>query len=131
MKFPKELRVMLRVINIMMSQLRENILDSIGTSYQKMSAAMERGDTLIARRALNRISELKKRLRSARSDDAQRFMHISNSDRSCMVCQDEDNSAVIVQSWNGCEGCEVTRFRSFSAAYRSLTQSGYISMAAA
>jgi len=59
MKFPKELRVMLRVINIMMSQLRENILDSIGTSYQKMSAAMERGDTLIARRALNRISELK------------------------------------------------------------------------
>ncbi len=114
----------------MMSKLREDLLNAIGVTYRTMSDAIARGDGEREQRALKRIGELKRRLRDARSEERHRYLHISNSERSCMVCRDEDSSAVVVQAWNSCEGCETTRFRSFEAAHRALQQAGYIPMRA-
>ncbi len=115
----------------MMSQLREDLLNSIGTTFQRMTDAAERGELRQALRAKSRIEELKQRLEAARDEDRRRYLHISNPERSCMVCRDEDDHSVVVQSWNSCEGCGVTRFRSMASAQRSLQQAGYVSMAAA
>ena len=114
----------------MMSQLREDLLNSIGVAFQRMTDAVERGETRQALRAKSRIEALKRRLAAARDEDHRRYLHVGDSERSCMVCRDEDDHSVVVQAWNSCEGCEVTRFRSMASAQRSLQQAGYVSMAA-
>ncbi len=112
----------------MMSQMREDLLEAFGNTYQQLSAAMEQGEMKRARRALGRLKELKQRLVSAREEEQRRYLHVGSEDRSCLVCRDEDGESVVVQVWNGCEGCEVTRFRNMEAAQRSLTHSGYVAM---
>ncbi|MBT3309896.1 MAG: hypothetical protein HOL04_05095 [Gammaproteobacteria bacterium] len=112
----------------MMSQMRENLLDAIGTTYQQLSSAMERGEAVHARSALSKIKLLKEKLVSAREEEKNRYLHASNSEQSCLLCKDEDDHSVVVQAWNSCEGCEVTRFRSMEAAKQALQSGGYVSM---
>ncbi len=112
----------------MMSKLREELLDAMGSTYQQFSLAMERGEAMRARNALARLKSLKKSLISAREEEQNRYLHSSNSGQSCVVCADEDDHSVVVQAWNGCEGCEVTRFRSMAAAKQALQSGGYVPM---
>lgn len=114
----------------MMSRVRENLLDAIGTTYQQLSRAMEQGESSRARNALAQIKELKQRLVEARKEEHNRYIHAADSGQSCLLCRDEDDRSVVVQVWNSCEGCEVTRFRSMDAAKQSLLSSGYVSMSA-
>ncbi len=112
----------------MMSKLREELLDAMGATYQQFSQAMERGEATRARSALSKLKSLKESLISARDEEQNRYLHSSKSGQSCVVCADEKGSSVVVQAWDGCEGCEVTRFRSMAAAKRALLQNGYVSM---
>lgn len=112
----------------MMSQMREDLLNAIGTTYQQLSRAMAQGEPSHARSALVRIQQLKERLVAAREDEQQRYLHVENREQSCHLSIDEDDHSVVAQVWNGCEGCEVTRFRSLNAAKRSLRSNGYVAM---
>lgn len=112
----------------MMSQLREELLEAMGKTYQQFSVAMERGEESRARSALNKLKSLKNSLISAREQEQFRYLHTEKSGQSCMVCRDEDDQSVVVQAWDGCEGCEVTRFRSFRDARKALLNGGYVAM---
>ena len=112
----------------MMSQLREDLLEAMGATYQQFSQALERGEALRARNALNHLKQLKSKLVSAREEEKVRYLHSEHSEQSCVLCSDEDERSVVVQAWSGCEGCEVTRFRSLKAAKRALQQNGYVAM---
>lgn len=112
----------------MMSQLREELLEAMGKTYQQFSVAMERGEASRARNALNKLKSLKKSLVSARKQEQFRYLHSENSGQSCMVCRDEDGQSVVVQAWDGCDGCEVTRFRSLKDAKKALLSGGYVAM---
>ncbi len=112
----------------MMSQMREKLLVAFGDTYQQFSVAVEQGEMRSARRALGRLKDLKERLISARVEEAFRYLHVGNGERSCLVSRDEDGRSVVVQAWNGCEECEVTRFRDMESAHDTLTRSGYIAM---
>ena len=112
----------------MMSQLREDLLNAIGTTYQQLSSAMAVGEEQHARRALGRLRQLKERLVAAREEEQQRYVHVGCSGRSCLVSRDEDGLSALVQAWRGTEECEVTRFRTMEAAHHSLTHSGDVAM---
>ncbi len=112
----------------MMSKLREELLEAMGTTYQQFSQALEQGEAVRARSALARLKSLKQSLVSAREEEKSRYLHSAHSGQSCVVCRDEDGRSVVVQAWSGCEGCEVTRFRSMAAAKRALQRGGYVPM---
>ena len=114
----------------MMSQLREDLLDAIGTTYQQLTAAVKTGEAQRAQRALGRLKKLKERLVAAREHEQHRYLHVKESEQSCLLSRGEDGVSVVAQVWKGYKECEVTRFRSMEVAQRTLSHSGYVALAA-
>ncbi len=112
----------------MMSNRREGLLEAIGVTYQQLTQAVAEREMGIVGMTLQELRRLKGLLEESRQQERQRYLHVAEEGRSCLLSRDEDGETVIVQAWKGCETCEVTRFRTQKEAHDSLLQAGYVAM---